>query len=498
MKRVAFVVAVVLAACKESPPPAPAQPAAPTQPPPPQEISVTSKSPEAVALFKQGRELFENQRWPEAIEVFKKAIALDPDFAQAHAYLGFAMQGPERKDHLDKALASAAALPEAERLVIDETAALLAGDSNKLRDLRARAAQLAPTDWRVHEDLGIQLRTDGKYDESAAEMKRAAELNPKAGPVFNDLGYTYLLAGKYADAVAAFQKYVELSPTEANAHDSLAEALLNSGKLAESEAEFQKALATNPKFINAWEGVANARAYRGDWAGAREALGKRVEAEADPLEKLGYEFDLVVLITAEGKKAEVAKAIADFQKKADEQKSDLFRVLGRANHAEWLLESGKGAEADKQLVEAGAALDGGKFLPVQSQGLRRLVLALRTWAAALQGKVADAQKSAAAWDELLKASPGNDFTQKSAHFVRGMVALAGKDAKAAAAEFGQCSELYALCQRERVEALEKAGDKPGADAVRSAFLAVHRRGMEAIWSTALLGGIGAKAATAAK
>src|SRR5262245_40727321 len=59
------------------------------------EISITSKSPDAVEAFKKGRKLAENIRQAEAAEDFKKAIERDPDFALAHAYLGAATPGVE-------------------------------------------------------------------------------------------------------------------------------------------------------------------------------------------------------------------------------------------------------------------------------------------------------------------------------------------------------------------------------------------------------------------
>ena len=64
------------------------------------EVSVTSKSPQAVEAFKAGRELAENLRITEADTQFRKAIGLDADFALAHAYLGAAIPVRDDRQHL--------------------------------------------------------------------------------------------------------------------------------------------------------------------------------------------------------------------------------------------------------------------------------------------------------------------------------------------------------------------------------------------------------------
>src|SRR5947209_7888300 len=146
-----------------TPPPAPAAAGAPAPalaaaatPSPQGMIPVTSKSPQAIEEFKIGRDQLENMRPAEAIEHFKKAIELDPSFAQAHAYLGFETPGPEGLAELEKAGQLASALSEPERVSVDSMVAQRRGDSAKVQELEKRLAQLAPEDWRSHWYLGMR------------------------------------------------------------------------------------------------------------------------------------------------------------------------------------------------------------------------------------------------------------------------------------------------------------------------------------------------------
>src|SRR5262249_30444344 len=140
----------------QTPPATPAQPAAPTptagatSPEPAlaaatstqATIPITSKSPQAIDEFKQGRELFENLRPAEALEHFKKAIEIDSGFAQAHAYMGFLVPGSEGSAELDKALQLAQNLPEAERIAVEAMVAGRRGDDAKVAELEKKLVQL--------------------------------------------------------------------------------------------------------------------------------------------------------------------------------------------------------------------------------------------------------------------------------------------------------------------------------------------------------------------
>ena len=68
--------------------------------------------------------IVDNQRAAEAALELDQAIKLDPDFAQALAYRGSAVPGPEGLKDLEQASAKAAAASKPEQLLI---AALLSG-----------------------------------------------------------------------------------------------------------------------------------------------------------------------------------------------------------------------------------------------------------------------------------------------------------------------------------------------------------------------------------
>jgi tetratricopeptide (TPR) repeat protein len=133
-------------------------------------ITITSKSPEAIAHFQKGEVLLDNLRTEEASQEFNQALKLDPDFVLARAYLGQATPGPDGLKEIDSAKQSSASLPEAERVLIQGIAADRRGDLADARASFARVTELVPGDWRGHYLLGQELLNQQKYADAVQAL----------------------------------------------------------------------------------------------------------------------------------------------------------------------------------------------------------------------------------------------------------------------------------------------------------------------------------------
>ena len=107
-----------------------------------------------------------------AIEVTRKAIAIDPKLTDAHRWLGFALMSLSRYDE------AIDAIKEAERLDPDNAGV---------------QAALGRAYW-----IG-----KGQLDEGIAHLEHAARLNPEMGYAHQQLGLLYSIRGDYAKAEAA-------------------------------------------------------------------------------------------------------------------------------------------------------------------------------------------------------------------------------------------------------------------------------------------------------
>jgi tetratricopeptide (TPR) repeat protein len=329
--------------------------------------------------------------------------------------------------------------------------------------------------------LGDQLNMERRLDEAAPAFEKVSALNPKAGVAYNSLGYVYLAQHDNDKAITAFQKYADLDPTEPNPLDSLAEALTAAGRYDEAEAAYQKALAISPAFHMSWAGIAQARFLRGDSKGGYEALAKAKEVAPRPVDKLEMVTASAWSTFGEGKTADALKTLDGLEKDATEQQVATASAFAPIDRATMLTLAGKPDQALK-VIDLGLDRATKAGLPgAVINEARRRTLTVKTWAYSKLGKVNDAKTTLAQLQDEAKTVPGNARIQSQVHFAEGEVAMASKDAKGAAGYFAQCVDEDYFCHYEEVNALEKAGSKPEAQAAKAKLASANRRDAAYLW-----------------
>ena len=211
-----------------------------------------SHNPEAYRLYLQGRYLVERLTGPDitrGVECFQAAIALDPDFALAHAAQsrahtyegGWGLRTPQDATRLARAAAlrSLALEPDLfEGLLALGTLQMWHDwDWAGARASLGRARELAPAKPEVQRDYGILMYLTGRFNEALTHGRQAIELDP-----LNAIGHLYLCLtllalGKPREAELTCRKALELSPDGLSLRYCLAMALDAQGKREEAIAE---------------------------------------------------------------------------------------------------------------------------------------------------------------------------------------------------------------------------------------------------------------------
>ncbi len=166
---------------------------------------------EAARLFAIGSEHQRNGRLEEAIPEYTRALALNPNLAEAYNNLGIVLRATGRPEAAVACYRRAIALKP-------RTASSHSNLGNALRDLGRFEAAVASHQQAVHLDpknpdtlhnLGVALRDLGRRDQSLDCFERALDHNPNHVPSKLDRGRSLLLAGEYAagfkDLEARFQ-----------------------------------------------------------------------------------------------------------------------------------------------------------------------------------------------------------------------------------------------------------------------------------------------------
>ncbi len=121
------------------------------------------------------------QTYPEAKTAALKALSIDPNLAEAHASLGFAIMNYD----WDWAAAE--------------------------RELK-RAIEINPNYATAHSWYAFLLTVTGRFEEAALPRKKAMELGPRSPVINTDVGLTLYFARRYDEAIERFDKALEIDP----------------------------------------------------------------------------------------------------------------------------------------------------------------------------------------------------------------------------------------------------------------------------------------------
>lgn len=210
--------------------------------------TVAKRPDSARARNNLGLSLAAAKRHNEAIEQFRKAIALNPKHAFAHFNLGVAL--------LQSNPASEANRAEAEQAY-------------------QRAIEVYPQFVDARINLGKLLSGNRRFDEAIAQYQSALSLDPSAQDARVNLAALQLSLGRNDEALTLLRQALEAQPTFAEAHYQFGLALERRGSIAEAESAFRECLRLKPAYAPAQLAIGNLllrRNHPGAEACFREAI----------------------------------------------------------------------------------------------------------------------------------------------------------------------------------------------------------------------------------
>jgi serine/threonine-protein kinase len=241
---------------------------------------------EAYQLYLKGR-YYWNKRtedgYQKAIESFKEAIQVDPNYALAYAGLADAyvfVNSPTLKRSEAMPLAESSAR---KALALDDGLAEAHTSLARVRmylnfDWRAaegefkRAVELNPGYATAHQWYAEYLSSMGRLREARAEVKRAQDLEPLSLTISNAAGIIHYFGREYDQAVVLFRRTLEMDSGFARAHLWLGQTLAQIGKSDDALSEIQKAIAISGRTPTAVSELGHLYALSGNRAEAAKIL----------------------------------------------------------------------------------------------------------------------------------------------------------------------------------------------------------------------------------
>jgi len=178
---------------------------------------------EAYQLGRHSLRSSESGSFEEALEYFRRALELDPDFALAHV-----------------GLARASFLRQFATDVSADSAMTTATEAAQ------RALALAPDLPEGLAMFGDLLKWRYEYAEAETYFLRALEIDPNSAAALESYAGLLPILGRNAEAIALSEKLVRLDPLNVDHHQSLAISLFAVGRFGDALARLDKALDVDP------------------------------------------------------------------------------------------------------------------------------------------------------------------------------------------------------------------------------------------------------------
>src|SRR5216117_636995 len=243
--------------------------------------AIDPRSP--VGQYSLGLALARQRKLTEAIEHFKTALRIQPDYADAHINLGIALaqQGKlaEASEHYQQALHSK---PDSADAHTNWGLALTQqGKPAEAIDHYRQALQIKPDHAVAHYNWGNALIQQDKPAEASEHYRQALRFKPGYAIAHINWGVALARQGKPAEAIDHYRQALQLKPDSAEAHANWGLALADQGKLAEAIDHYRQALEIKPESAEVHIIWGTALADRGRLAEASEHYRQALQIQPD-------------------------------------------------------------------------------------------------------------------------------------------------------------------------------------------------------------------------
>jgi len=199
----------------------------------------------------------------EAVNLFRKALKLDPDCV--NAMVGIALARIYQVINLYR--------PEERDLLLDEA-----------DEMVTRAMALEPDHFVVQKARGLLLRARGRFSEAIVATEALIARNPGEPTAYKEMGLNKLYLGETREAVAWFRRADAIAPRDPERWtwlQGLGRALMQLGHDAEAVDALSQPMDSNPVYLRGKAMLAAAEALTGNSASAKLYLAEYTALEPE-------------------------------------------------------------------------------------------------------------------------------------------------------------------------------------------------------------------------
>jgi predicted O-linked N-acetylglucosamine transferase (SPINDLY family) len=200
------------------------------------------------------------QQLDVAVKMFKTALKIKRDYAEAHKNLGITLKD---LGNFEEAILSLKQAINMNPNYIDAHYNLAATytDLGKLNDAQEsyqKVIELNPSITEAHNNLANILKELGHLEAALESYQNAFNLNPNSPEIHNNIANTLKDLGQLENALESYEKALKLNPKFAEAYYNKGIVLKKLRKLDDAVVDFKNAISNRPDFAEAYNNLGSA------------------------------------------------------------------------------------------------------------------------------------------------------------------------------------------------------------------------------------------------
>jgi tetratricopeptide (TPR) repeat protein len=201
----------------------------------------------AEAILAQALHLHQIGRPDQAIPLYERAIALQPNLAMAYRNRGLALMQLGQSEAALASFEAALRFTPNDFLTLNSMGVILLGFSRLPQALASfdRALALQPNDPTTTHNRGLTLMSLARYEDARKSFERTLQLAPSSVQTWVWRGRCCLELGNGSEALASLQQAKRLAPKDFSVHFQLGMALARLDRKEDAVVAFDAALACN-------------------------------------------------------------------------------------------------------------------------------------------------------------------------------------------------------------------------------------------------------------
>ena len=248
-------------------------------------LEVTTSSLEALKAYSLASDQSYRGKWLEAMEHYKHALELDPNFASAYSGLavGYANTGQPKlaAESVAKAYPLRDRVSEVEKLRISSFYYFyVTGELEKYIEVLELYKQTYPRDERPYINLSVAYDRIGQWEKSAEEAGEAIRINPHTVAPHGNLARALMRLNRYDESLAVLNRaFQQLKLDSEHLHTWVYNIAFIRGNAATMKHEVESLSGKQNEYI-ALDWQTNSASFAGQWRLAQEFSRRSIDLAA--------------------------------------------------------------------------------------------------------------------------------------------------------------------------------------------------------------------------